>query len=201
MKKIILIPLFLLILLLSGCNQPNETQTENEEITTSENQPTPFTKPEPKADLNGSIKSIIGNEITITVRDMSSLENGEIDRDALREKMQNMSDIERQKMLTEMMASIKTEDIKVLFPVGIPMGIAERSGNRDDSDFKITYKDASLENVKIGKNVTVWLNKTEKERKIAEVVIISAGRTSGRGNRTGGMGGGFGGGGMGRPHP
>ena len=180
MKKIaILLSVFLFFF--TACSFSNSTENNQEEENNSEF----FSRPERDPDIRmGSIKSIIGNEVVILVRDLSVLEemrnsqsgseNGGMQvgigsNNAGRMGMvSRMSDEDREKM-REMMEKIPTQEYKVIIPVGILMG----KRIRDESGMII--EDASLSDLKIGSSLSIWLQADTGERKIAETVLISGG--------------------------
>jgi len=65
---------------------------------------------------------------------------------------------EMRERMNELMRQYSLGDVKVLIPVGIP--IYTRVG------------EASLVNITVGSNITVWLNQDVDDRKIAEFVNL-----------------------------
>ena len=127
MKKIIpsLIALSCVILL-SACGNTETTKTTSEADSLKNSQP------EARADIQGTVKSVVGNEFTIETIDMSSSETMKQMQDPdFRTKMQAMSDTERQAMMAKMQeerASAKRVLVNVTIPVGVP--ILVRTGGR-----------------------------------------------------------------------
>lgn len=182
---------FLLIIapfLFVGCSE-NSFESTSSPVAIEE---ASFEAPERQPDIFGTVKSMIGNEIVVSVRDVSSLPEEVLE---IQKKMaeargtsggrmpgmgggggsgggtlpEGITQADMTKM-REAMANVKTIDHNVLFPVGIPMAIRIRE------DGTMRYEDASLEDVTGGKSVSVWLADTGDDRKVAEVVTIGSGR-------------------------
>lgn len=117
------------VLLLSSCGNTN---TGSAPETASEVDALKNSQPEARADIQGTVKSIVGNEFTIETIDMSSSETMKQMQDPeFRTKMQAMSDTERQAMMTKMQeerANAKRVLVNVTIPVGVP--ILVRTGGR-----------------------------------------------------------------------
>ena len=166
-------------LVTSGCG--NTTITKNQD----KKQETGFNMPETKADITGIVKSMIGNEINITQIDMEAIrEQMMADKESSddgEEKKENnfvsgqqgggvdsgmrggggrpeLTDEQKEGMQATMLEN-SLGDTKVIFPVGIPM-------------YKTRNVEASLADVVVGSNVTVWLNDLVTDRSVAEYVII-----------------------------
>lgn len=190
MKKIFPL-LILLSFVFTGCNSSN---SDSQQVDSGDD--FAFQRPEREHDMSGAVKAMVGNEITISMRDMSSLPDevknlvptgtsgmptggmagggGMGMRGGGAGAAGGMSEEDRAKIRAAM-ESIKTEDVKVIFPVGILMGKTEING-----ESRVTIE-ASLADVKVGSNVTVWLNENlEDDRKIAETVMISPTRSNSR---------------------
>ncbi len=163
-----------IVILLFGCNDTSIKSSINK--TTTQTESNSFIRPEKKADLTGKIKNIVGNEITIEVRDMTKLpseikemmptNNGNVSFGGGGGGMpgSNQVDEETRKKIRAAMEKIERKEHKIIFPIGIPMG-QESLNNIEES---------SLSDLKIGSRVNVWLNKNISDRVIAETVIISS---------------------------
>lgn len=117
------------IFILSSCGTTDTSATAN---TTAEVDALKNSQPETRADIQGTVKSIVGNEFTIETIDMSSSETLKQMQDPdFRTKMQAMSDTERQTLMTKMQeerANAKKVLVNVTIPVGVP--ILVRTGGR-----------------------------------------------------------------------
>ncbi|MFA6080125.1 MAG: hypothetical protein WC753_01430 [Candidatus Gracilibacteria bacterium] len=95
------------------------------------------TQPQTQATLQGTVKSVTGNEFTIETIDMSSDPIfQEMQGEEFRTKMQSMTDTERQALMTKMQearAKAKRVLVDVTIPVGIPIMI--RSGGAGGGGF------------------------------------------------------------------
>ncbi len=165
----------------SACTSGNSA--ENSE----QNSIQQYQKPESEANIVGIIKTMVGNEITITQYDLSEIEektpttiteeekttivasggigsgggmgggtgNGSGDPTAIFDSMESLG------------------DIKITIPVGIQM-IKTGGGRIKTEEQNNTPQDnnASLEDVKVGGMLTIWLNKEIADRNIAEFVVI-----------------------------
>lgn len=121
MKKQI-IPLILatsLLTLFSSCSKTEATNPETKtEIDTLKN-----SQPEKRADIQWTVKSIVGNDFTIETIDIESSEVLKQMQDPeFRTKMQAMTDTERQAFMTKMQEA-RTSAKKVLIEVTIPVGV------------------------------------------------------------------------------
>jgi hypothetical protein len=178
-------------------------------------------QPQKQADMQGTVKSVVGNEFTIETIDMGSSETMKQMQDPeFRTKMQAMSDTERQAMMTKMQeerASAKRVLVNVTIPVGIPIlvrtggrsgapggfmrggapggsggGIGSSLGTQAQPQAQApTGKQGTIADIKVGSSVSIWLADDTGERKIATWISTSTGQTGG-----GNLGGGFGGGGL-----
>ncbi len=173
-----------LLILLTGCSVQDQNSSNQEEKIQVKGEKS--TTPEDEADITGIVKSMIGNQITITQIDMEAIrEQMMADRentgDDEEEKKENSfvsgqpgggmgpgmrGGGERPSLTDEQKEGIQAKmlenslgDIKVIFPVGIPM-------------YKTRNVEASLADVVIGSSVTVWLNDLVADRSVAEYVII-----------------------------
>jgi len=172
-----------LLILVTGCSvqDKNSSNQEDQARVKGENS----NIPETKADIVGIVKSMIGNEITIIQIDMEAMReqmmaDKESTGDDIEEKKENnfvsgqsggmgpgmrggggrtkLTDEQKEGMQAKMLEN-SLGDIKVIFPVGIPM-------------YKTRNAEASLADVVVGSSVTVWLNDSVVDRSIAKYVII-----------------------------
>lgn len=149
MKKIFLISgLFLVILTLAGCsNNPESVSNANSNL--NQNQTTTGV-PTRGAELSGVVSSIEGNEIVL---------KNEIGREILNEEQmaqkkaerQKMSETERQALRNAETQGMKTEDIKLTVPVGVP--IFKGTGQTIGEIIKV-----DLGEIKKGSYISVWKN-------------------------------------------
>lgn len=106
---------------LAGCSLPgSSSSTTISTSISSEADALRNSRPSRPAEINGTIKSVIGNEFTIETIDMSGIVLPEFDRAA----MQNMSDTERQALQQQMQdarAKAPRKLVDVTIPVGIPV--------------------------------------------------------------------------------
>ncbi len=159
-------------------------------------------QPEARADIQGTVKSIVGNEFTIETTDMSSSETlNQMQDPDFRTKMQAMSDTERQALTTKMQeerTNAKKILIEVTIPVGVPLlvrtgggggGFARGAGgggatrtqwigsslgaNANAQPTAPTGKQWTIADVKVGSTVSIWLTAVLEERKIASWVSVS----------------------------
>lgn len=110
---------------LSGCGTSEQVQdtasVQQTELTDLRNQ-----MPETRADLNGTVKKIVGNIVTLEVVDMPSTMEDGTTMEEMREKMLSLSEDERMALIEErkkMRESAPTREEEVMIPVGIPITI------------------------------------------------------------------------------
>ncbi|MEI7511225.1 MAG: hypothetical protein WCJ84_03655 [Candidatus Peregrinibacteria bacterium] len=188
------VPVFSLLLLFSGCSTPVPNGESPQSSSSAES--FSFTRPQTPPNVSGTLKSLVGNEATISTRDMANIPDDvkKLIESTTGRAMPSggftggmpggagggfgggrgpggmaggpqMSDTDRQKM-RDAMAKIPTKETKVLIPVGIPMAKQSRS-----ADGKESFTEASLADLKVGGNITLWT--TEQNGKtIANTAIV-----------------------------
>lgn len=190
MFKVVIICLIVpaLLILLSGCSLQTQGASDSTNGDAKLNQIPQVKSPEREADISGTVKSIVGNEVVITQVDMEAIheqmttnmpEGAEAERPAGNNFVasggqppsggggtgmaggRGFGGDENSAMrdqMNELMRQYSLGDVKVLIPVGIPM--YARGG------------EVSLADVVVGSNLTVWLNQDSGDRKIAEFVNL-----------------------------
>jgi hypothetical protein len=126
----------------------SSAQPKEQTITTSSGQT--IAVPDRMAEINGMVTQIEGNEISI-LRTISTLSAEE--QAAKRAERQAMTVEERQASRGLEEEAAQTENITVVIPVGIPIVI----GTGDSSG---TLKVSSLEEIKVGGNLSIWQSST-----------------------------------------
>lgn len=186
-----------LVFFITGCSS-NTSLNENSDISQN-NKAGQFqmpNMPERNADISGVVKSMVGNEIIITQIDMEKI------REKMMESRQNSTETNdknanvnsngssatrgsgmgpgggmmgmggtppgeanseeataRNEMMAELTKEYSLGDVKVIIPVGIAM--TKRGG-----------EEASLADIVVGSNLSVWLNSAVTDKKVAESVNI-----------------------------
>ncbi len=150
MKKYVGAVIFFgLAVFLSGCGADKSKDLTQLELIVENNQKTMNT-PERVPEINGTVVSIEGNKIVV---------KNEIGREILTPEEQAKRRVERQKMTQEERqalraqeaASLKTEDVEVVIPVGAV--IVKGTGTGDGLSAKATFDD-----IKSGTYISVWKN-------------------------------------------
>jgi len=150
MKKIIA-PIILILVVVGGYffyTQTSKVNNVSEELLTIK------TSPDRPAEINGLITSVLGNEIKVA---------NEIDRVILTEEEQAAKKAATQKLSPEERAAareaeksgLKTEEISLIIPVGIPVvkGSGDASGNVINADIADLSK---------GIYVSIWTDSSGK---------------------------------------
>lgn len=155
MKRILVISgLALATLGLSGCSGNNTSTAPS--ATPSQNQnPTSSEVPTRGAEMSGTVSSIEGNEIVL---------KNEIGREVLSEEemakrraeRQKLSETERQALRDSETQGLKTEDVRLVVPVGVSIykGTGQAMGD-------VTKVD--LSEIKKGSYISVWKNSDQIE--------------------------------------
>ena len=119
-----LVALWWSALLLAWCS--NSSASTNTAWTETAVDAQKNSRPQRMADINGTVKEVIGNEFTIETIDTAS--NPLLSQPMDREKMQTMSDTERQAFFEQMQEArtkAKRINISVTIPVGIPVFVRQ----------------------------------------------------------------------------
>ncbi|PLX20638.1 hypothetical protein C0584_05355 [Candidatus Parcubacteria bacterium] len=171
--------------LLSACSQSNVSNNNTITTSTSSINDGQFTQPDREVDINGVVKSMIGNQITVSIIERQEkddqVEDDSEEKEAAaltlgtampgggvpgmgggRNRDESISDEERVQNLLER----STEQKDLLVPVGIPM--LKYSGDTEE----MLSEEASLEDLKVGSIISVWIDQSIEDRNIAEFVNI-----------------------------
>ncbi|OGH84986.1 MAG: hypothetical protein A2493_01380 [Candidatus Magasanikbacteria bacterium RIFOXYC12_FULL_33_11] len=190
MRKKFLVSFFLLTLAIvaTGCSSISYTSTDEQN---TQNRISDINMPEKQADIVGIVKAMVGNEVTITQIDMDKMRESIA---ASRSDSQTSSNgegssnnfiagtgegtfrgtgmgpgggmgpgvsadsEERNQAISEMMKEYSAGDVKVIIPVGIAMN------KRGET--------SSLADVAVGSNLSIWLNNSVSDKKVADYVSI-----------------------------
>lgn len=121
-----------MIFILSACGSSTQSITTGTETATAAPDAQGNSQPQTQSDIQGTVKSIVGNEFTIETIDMSgSALIQQMQDPEFRTKMQAMSDTERQEFMTKMQeerAKAKRVLVDVTIPVGTPVSILTGRG-------------------------------------------------------------------------
>lgn len=207
-KKIIFLPLLLLLVLVLGaCSTQTAMKTEDGKNTSQEaftsdvddiRRPD-FGQPEREADVRGIVTSLVGNEATILEVQMgvgrnrasSTVEDAQSDSNETEKPSVSLTGTTggapgmpgqsggmgpgrygaSQTDRTDMIARLKemsTGEAKIIIPVGIQM---LKSSSNDSGQREMI--EASLEDISADKTLTVWLDQSVSDRKVAEFVLIN----------------------------
>ncbi|MDD2656808.1 MAG: hypothetical protein PHQ18_04575 [Patescibacteria group bacterium] len=195
MKRIsFIIASLALVFFVTGCS--NNTSVNGDSASTTTNNKTGQFQdpnmPERNVDISGVVKSMVGNEVTITQIDMEKI------REKMMESRQASGDTNtdpavfvgtrgtgmgpgggmmggmgggtppgeanseeataRNEMMAELTKEYSLGDVKVIIPVGIAMN------KRGEA--------SSLADVIVGSNLSIWLNTSVTDKKVAEYVSI-----------------------------
>jgi hypothetical protein len=143
MKKII-IPIIIVLLAFGGyyfyAQISKSTNISESSITK--------TSPDRPAEINGLITSVLGNEIKIA-NEIDRVILTEEEQAAKKAEMQNLSPEERAAAREDENTNLKTEEISLIIPVGIPIvkGSGDASGNIVAAD---------IINLSKGVYVSIW---------------------------------------------
>ena len=152
MKKIILLLLIIiagigLVVFLTSNNSKDQAttviQNKTEEL------------PDRPAEINGVIRSVIGNELIIAneIKDQNLTEE---EKEAQKLERANLTQEERQALRQEGAIAIETESVTLIIPVGVP--VLKASGTGDGS-----LINAEFVEIKSGSYVSIWMNNDEAE--------------------------------------
>jgi len=153
MKKII----FILVIIsasvgFTGCTtKNNDTNNQQPSITQNKIDELP-TRP---AEINGTVRSIEGNEIVIANEIKNQILTEE-EKEAQKIERQKLSQEERQALRQEAAAAAEIETVTLTIPVGVP--IVKASGTGDGSVIN-----AQLDEIKSGSYISIWVNDGEAE--------------------------------------
>lgn len=143
----------------SSASPTNQTPTQN---------PSQLTIPERRFDLQGQVKSIRGNEITVYKVVGEQLELTEEEKAKRREDRQNLSPEEKQQARD---STIKVTDETQAFivPVGVPIVTSQNIGGKPEID------KMDLADIKQGSLLKVWFKADSNSQEAEFVQIMSNG--------------------------
>lgn len=209
------------LFVLAGCSKtPTNTQNNNQtgqqgnqanksgqeqNLSRSRQRMPDFGQPDKKADVNGVVKSILGNEVTVIKIDMANgrassspdKASGASSADTQSKPAVSLAGAEsgagrggmggrgaggqggfgggqsttsRTDMLEKLKAMSSGED-KIIIPVGIKMLKADTESGPGSTQPKMV--EATLADVTADKMLTIWLNASSTDKKIAEFILIN----------------------------
>ncbi len=126
-------------------------------------------KPDRKSELYGKVKSVEGNLVTIVLIDLSQDPTAKMDPTEKRKYMQSLSEADRTSLKEKISQALLGEK-KVLVPIGIPISMKKEQGP-DAPELS-----GSLADITPNKLISVWLNKNQSDKDIAEFIKISFSR-------------------------
>ena len=141
-----------------GASEPVSDNTSVEEVLSM--------KPDREFDIFGKVVKLEGNLVTIALIDLSADPTIDMTQEEKRAYMQTLSDEERM-ALKELTTSATLGEVTVTIPVGIPMSKKLESGSTSPD------VEATLADVSVGGILSVWLDETIEDRKIAQFVKVS----------------------------
>ncbi|MEF2175638.1 MAG: hypothetical protein V3575_04145 [Candidatus Absconditabacteria bacterium] len=163
MKTSYLLIVFASVLLLSACsNTDNTTSSVNDDIANELS----LNQPERKIDIYGKVVSQEGNEITISQVDSSKDPTFNMTPAEKKKYMQSLDESTRMALKEEINNAVLGQ-VKVIIPVGIPMSKKTAQG----SDAPV--EEGSLSDIKLGGYLSIWLDNSIENQKVAEFVKIS----------------------------
>lgn len=160
MKKYIL--LIISLFMIFSCSNTETTQPISSTTEISQN----ITQPERKMDIYGKVVSQEWNEITLSQVDTSKDPTFNMTPEEKKKYMQSLDEATRMALKEEINSAILWE-VKLTIPVWIPM--IKKTAQWTDA----LLVEASLADVKIWWYISVWLNTSITDQKIAEFVKIS----------------------------
>lgn len=163
-----LVYMMMLILLLSavGCSsKTNNGSTEAPTTQVSEGNGA-GERPDKAADLEGKVKQIRGNEITVLKLIRTRPELTEEEKVKRRQQMMNLSPEERAKMQADMF-KVTDESIDVTIPVGVPIVSNQTAGG------KLVTESVSLSEIRQGSTIRFWFAEGSSD----EIIYVQVMRT------------------------
>ena len=161
MKKILFLAIIFIALLSSCSSDTNEnTNSSNLDITIN------ISQPERKMDIYGKVVSQEWNEITLLQVDTSKDPTFNMTSEEKKKYMQSLPE-ESRKTLKEEINSAILWQIKIIIPVWIAM--TKKEAQWSDAP----NIEGSLADIQVWWYISVWLNQSIADQKIAEFVKIS----------------------------
>ncbi len=149
-KSLVYIIMLSLMFLVVGCSSKSETGSASAPSTSQEDAgDTAGSRPDRAPDLEGKVKQIRGNEITVLKVIRTGPELTEAEKAKRRQQMQALSPEERAKLQAEMF-KVTDETIDLTIPVGVPIVSNQNVGG------KLETENISLADVRQGNLLKLW---------------------------------------------
>lgn len=200
-KKIFLVALICFLpLAISACSNSkqlsqNANQKNNDNSLPNNFRRPDFGEPEKEADVRGVVKSVTGNEVVILKMEMGAgkslngTSTGTVSNEAIQSPAVSLTggaipsqggrmmaggpggfrEDDNRASLVEALKEMSSGEETIFIPVGIRM---LKLDNNSDSGKK-EMVEATLEDVKADKMITVWFNESISDRQVAEFVVIN----------------------------
>ncbi|NLI91772.1 MAG: hypothetical protein GX434_06050 [Peptococcaceae bacterium] len=152
----------LLIITLVGCSNSTVSKT----TVTSSQGTSQLTIPERKFDIQGQVKSIRGNELTVNIVVGEQLELSDEEKAKRRAEMQNLSPEERQQK-RENTIKVTNETKSFIIPVGAPIIASQYIGGSQE------IKKMDLADIKQSSLIKIWF-KADSNSQEAEFIQLMA---------------------------
>ncbi len=124
--------------------------------------------PERRYDLQGQVKSIRGNEVTVNEVIGEQLELSEEERTKRRQEMQNLSPEERQKSREDRL-KISDETQAFIVPVGVPIISSQNMGGKPE------VKKMDLADIQKGSLLKIWFKDDSNNGEAEFIQIMNSG--------------------------
>jgi len=147
MKKIILPVSLIVISLIFFVGR----MVGNDDVDTMVTEESRLATPEGRAEINGVVRSIQGNEVTVAneIRD-ESMEATEEEKETRQIDRASMTQEEKQAANQAQSTVVETEIVTVMIPVGVP--IIKGSGAADGENVV-----AEMSEIKAGVSISIWM--------------------------------------------
>ena len=137
-------------LLFTACSGKSQTSVSNTDSSTVQ---TVSQAPDRQAEIYGKVKTILGNEVTVSIAEPPvTIELTEAEKEKRKADMQALSIEERQKLRNEQI-KFTGETTTVIIPVGTPI----TSGN--NASGQETLKELTLADISEATFLRIWLDK------------------------------------------
>lgn len=166
MGKKVSLSFLILILIVTFTACSNSTQSK-ENISTTQNI-TQYGAPERRYDLQGQVKSIRGNEVTVNKVIGEQLELTEAEKAKRQQEMQNLSPEEKQKSRDDRV-KITDETLTFIAPVGVPIITTQNIGG------KVEAKKMDLADIKKGALLKIWFKADSNNGEAEFIQIMNSG--------------------------
>lgn len=161
-KKICFILLILLSLSIVACSKTTESGADKASVT-SQNI-TKYGAPERKYDLQGQVKIIRGNEISVNKIVGEQLELTEEEKLIRQEERKNLSPEEKQQ-IKEQKTEISDETTTFIVPIGVPIISTQNIGGNPEA------KQMDLADIQKGSSLKIWF-KADSQDSEAEFIQL-----------------------------